>query len=187
MSTSRLPQSFTSLYRLCLRASSASVLHHRVASANLRRLLRPAFDAAADVTKRLQDAPQNPVEQAELKAWLNTWERRMDNTLALLYTSSQSRGLSHKLTRNLGFLVLAEHQRLVKHHPQKAWEPQIRSPHAPPKPLDPRKEERKKRLEEFVANAWAPISRVVKLAEGRDGVTMGRISFATMSRRRRFK
>ncbi|GLB37963.1 hypothetical protein LshimejAT787_0410140 [Lyophyllum shimeji] len=158
MSSSRLPASLTSLYRLCLRASSASVLHHRVASANLRRLLRSTFDAAADVTRQLEKSPSNTDDQAQSKAWLDTFERRMDNTLSLLYTSSQSRGLPHKLTRNLSFLVLGEHQRLIKRHPQKAWDPQIH-PASPPKQPDPRKEEKKKRLEDFVNNAWAPLSQ----------------------------
>jgi len=186
MSKSKLPASLTSVYRLCLRASSASVLHHRVAAANLRRLLRPTFDAAANVTKQLQNGPSNTDEQAQLKAWLNTWEERMDTTLSLLYTSSQSRGLPHKLTRNLSFLVLSEHQRLIKHHPQKAWEPQIHAA-STPKPPDLRKEEREKRLEDFVSNAWAPLSQVVKLAEGRDCLSLGRLTVATMNRRRRFK
>lgn len=111
----------------------------------------------------------------------------MDNTLALLYTSSQSRGLSHKITRNLSFLVLGEHQRLIACRTYKAWEPQI--PADPLKPLKPidKKQQKKKELEAFVANAWAPLSQVVKMAEGRDGVSMGRLTLARISRRRRFK
>ncbi|KAH0588626.1 hypothetical protein J132_01613 [Termitomyces sp. J132] len=183
-----LPASFKSLYRLSLRAASASVLHHKVATANLRRLLRPTFDAAARVIRELQNGCHSSPGQERLKIWLNTWEKRMDNTLALLYISSQSRGLPHEITRNLSFLVLGEHQRLVTRPNQRAWEPQIPAdPLKPLKPLDPKKQEKKKQLEAFVTNTWAPLSQVVKMAEGRDGVSMGRLTLSTVNRGRRFK
>jgi len=179
-SASVLPGTLRSVYRLFLRASSASVLHHRVACANLRRLLRPTFDAAADVSRQIQvTPPQNVKHEAELRAWLDCWEKRMDNTLRLLYISSQSRGLPHKLIRNLGFLVLSEHQRLIKDHPKMTWQPT--------KVVQRATEEKRRKFEEFVENAWAPLSQVVKLAEGRDGISLGRVTVATRALKRRFK
>ena len=77
MAESRLPATFTSLYRLFLRASSASVLHHTVATRNLRRLWRPTFDGAATVAKRLH-VSQDVTERSRLRDWLNTWEKRSE-------------------------------------------------------------------------------------------------------------
>ncbi|KAG6825336.1 hypothetical protein H0H92_004036 [Tricholoma furcatifolium] len=126
-----------------------TVFHHKVATANLRRLLRPSFDAAVKVTKELQLTPQHSSE----------WKvEAMDNTLALLYTSSQSRGLPHKITRNFGFLLLGEHQRLVPRRSTKTWESQIPTdPSKPLKPLDSQKHRKKQDFEAFVSNAWAPL------------------------------
>ncbi|KAJ7840536.1 hypothetical protein B0H14DRAFT_2785033, partial [Mycena olivaceomarginata] len=72
-----LPSDFTSLYRLFLRTSSASVLHQNKSTKTLLR-------------------------RNEVEIWLQTWHLRIDNTLALLYTSCKTCGLSHRLTRNLG-------------------------------------------------------------------------------------
>ncbi|RDB24877.1 hypothetical protein Hypma_007432 [Hypsizygus marmoreus] len=184
MATKRLPASFTGLYRLFLRTCSASVLHHRVGTRNLRRLWRPTFDVAANVTRQLENNSQNNLEQAQLEEWLHKWEQRIDGTLALLYNSSQSRGLPHKLTRNLGLLVTREQLRLNDPRPMRAWEPQIRTSPSPPKQRDTRKEEKQKAREAFEASAWAPLSQVVKLAEGRDGISLGRLALTSVSRRR---
>ena len=96
----------------------------------------------------------------------------VDNTLAMLYNSSQSRGLSHQLTRNLGYLVYAERQR-VKAFRLPVWDPQ--------KPgelvkLASRKLAAKQKHEQLVAKAWGPLSQVVKLAEAKDGLTLGRVA-----------
>ena len=71
----QLPSVFTSLYRLFLRTSSASVLHHKGATRNLRSLWRPTFDGAARVMYQLQDS-NDAATQKELETWLNVWEQR---------------------------------------------------------------------------------------------------------------
>jgi hypothetical protein len=192
----RLPTTFTSLYRLFLRICSASVLHHRPATRNLRQLWRPTFDAAAKVTRELHSQDVNTRNHGE--GWLRLWEQRseqellsgdghadriwlVDNTLAFLYNSCQSRGVPHQVTRNLGFLVLSEHQRLRSHQFQ-SWSPQLplTSPrYKPSRPLDSQqklKEERLKRWADFDVNALAALSEVVRMAEGRQNMSLGQIA-----------
>jgi hypothetical protein len=76
----RLPATLRSVYRLFLRASSAAVLNHGRACSNLRQRWRPAFDAAARVTKELQqassEAPVGWKEQRE--QWLKLWNERSE-------------------------------------------------------------------------------------------------------------
>ena len=49
----------------------------------------------------------------------------VDNTLALLYNSSKSRGLTHQLTRNLSKLVQAEKKRVkVEEMQYRTWDAQ---------------------------------------------------------------
>jgi len=50
----KLPPSFTSLYRLFLRTSSAAVLHHEAATRYVRTLWKPTFREAALVVHKLQ-------------------------------------------------------------------------------------------------------------------------------------
>jgi hypothetical protein len=68
----------TSVYRLLLRTCSAAVLHHRRSCLNLRKRWRPTFDAAARVTKALQQAPSDATDtwRAEREKWLRTWNAR---------------------------------------------------------------------------------------------------------------
>jgi hypothetical protein len=73
---SRLPSTFTGLYRLFLRMSSASVLHQRQAKKNLRKLWRPVFDDAAVVINKLQNDSVNTTERDALGNWLKVWEAR---------------------------------------------------------------------------------------------------------------
>lgn len=78
MSPSALPASFKSLYRLHLRTVSAAVLHHKHATRNLRRLWRPNFDSAAQVSLQLAD-PAKPIKKEErqrLENWLAEWNKR---------------------------------------------------------------------------------------------------------------
>ncbi|KAL5512493.1 hypothetical protein ACEPAG_3146 [Sanghuangporus baumii] len=49
-----LPAQFTALYRLFLRATSATVLHHRTSMRTLRMLYRPTFEAAAGAVTVLE-------------------------------------------------------------------------------------------------------------------------------------
>lgn len=71
-----LPPSFTSLYRLFLRASSASVLHQNASRKQLRRLFRPVFDAAARVVGDLQSNQLSRSERMNLEHFLNTFNQR---------------------------------------------------------------------------------------------------------------
>ena len=74
---SRLPASFTSLYRLFLRTASASVLHHKSARLNIITRWRPVFDAGAKVTKELEYSPESSCSMKQDKiAWLKTWNER---------------------------------------------------------------------------------------------------------------
>ena len=72
----RLPTSFTSLYRLFLRASSASVLHQNASRKQLRQLFRPVFDAAAQVVGDLQNNQLSPSERMRREHFLNTFQQR---------------------------------------------------------------------------------------------------------------
>ena len=93
----------------------------------------------------------------------------------MLYNSSQSRGLSHQLTRNLGYLVYAERQR-VKAFRLPVWAPQKPEELAKLALQSSRKLAAKQKHEQLVAKAWGPLSQVVKLAEAKDGLTLGRVA-----------
>lgn len=69
-----LPPTFTSVYRLFLRASSAAVLHHKVATRHLRLLWRPTFREAARVIRTLQDPALGADERAHRERWLARWD-----------------------------------------------------------------------------------------------------------------
>lgn len=71
-----LPPEFTSLYRLFLRATSATVLHSGPATRGLRRLYRPSFQAAALTIKRLKSPDSDPKEEENLKGWLKEFDIR---------------------------------------------------------------------------------------------------------------
>ena len=75
-STTRLPADFTSLYRLFLRATGASVLNKGYPTQRLRRLWRPSFESAAQVVHRLQGALLQESERASLQRWYRMWEIR---------------------------------------------------------------------------------------------------------------
>ncbi|KAJ6631393.1 hypothetical protein B0H10DRAFT_1772943 [Mycena sp. CBHHK59/15] len=173
---SQLPPTFTSLYRLFLRTSSASVLHHRTTTSNLRKLWRPSFEDAARVTVRLQSYSLSAVKRNELEIWLQTWHYRIDNTLAMLYTSCKTRGLSHQLSRNLGLLVRAEQAR-VNLEKLPVWKAKL-SAGAPEYQSDFRdphlKGARKRYLDR--AHAWDAIEEVVRMAEGAHGFSLGRMA-----------
>lgn len=169
MPDTRSAPALTSLYRLCLRASSAAVLHHSSATRHLRRRLRTSFDAAAAVSHRLESS-KDVEEQTRLKEWLGLWNKRMDGTFALLYNSATSRGLPHKLTRNLTLLAHAGER---KRKFLRSWKPQGQYA------LEGRKinlrkaqhEDREKRLSEC---AQEMLLQVVRLAESRADLSLGR-------------
>jgi len=70
----KLPRSFTSLYRLFLRASSASVLHHRAATRYVRTLWKPTFREAAVVILKLQSPTLGTSQKERLEKWRSRWE-----------------------------------------------------------------------------------------------------------------
>lgn len=87
-----LPSTFKALYRLVLRASSASVLHQPTAKRNLFKLWRPTFDEAAQVIRNLQSHELNLVERREHEELLASLQRRScvnpSLTCAVLMSSS---------------------------------------------------------------------------------------------------
>ncbi|KAH7921026.1 hypothetical protein BV22DRAFT_1020178 [Leucogyrophana mollusca] len=180
----RLPPSFTSLYRLLLRASSASVLQKPSATRSLRALWRPTFEHAAQVICALQHNTENPTERDKLRTWLDIWERRMDNTLSLLTTSAQSRGLPHQLTRNLSWLRKA-HVNWVKdryYGHKQPWKPQlpVSSPEYKLKSLVPETTRannqlaKNRRYRQFDEKSWDALGEVVRMAEGHHQISLGR-------------
>ncbi|SJL04784.1 uncharacterized protein ARMOST_08154 [Armillaria ostoyae] len=172
----RLPASFTSLYRLFLRTSSASVLHHTLASRNLRHLWRSTFHDAAKVIHHLQrEPPLPPAVKEELESWLSIWNDRVDNTLALLHNSSHTRGLSHQLTRNLALLVHHEYRR-VSEIKYPVWNPQLPADSKEYQirvPAKSRTETRRDAMKTISDRALSAVSKAVRMAEGRDGIILG--------------
>jgi len=94
----------------------------------------------------------------------------VDNTLSLLYKSATSRGLAHQLTRNLHSLS----------HRRKAWLHSAYERSNPPwKPtgesmqLKPNK--RQADRNEPGELAWNMVGEVIRMAEGRDRLMLGRV------------
>ncbi|KAF9558146.1 hypothetical protein CPC08DRAFT_24466 [Agrocybe pediades] len=173
--SNHLPASFRSLYRLYLRTSSASVLHQRQAKKNLAQRWRPIFDAGANVVRELQNKPKDasPAWVQSREEWLKVWNKRLDNTLQLLYTSSQSRGLPHRITRNLGFMVANGKDRaLTKLVKLPKWDPQKKTP---PTSKELVRMEARRKEEEFHDNASKALDEVMRFAESYGpGLTLGR-------------
>ncbi|KAF8262196.1 hypothetical protein EI94DRAFT_1603330 [Lactarius quietus] len=174
----KLPPSFTSLYRLFLRTSSAAVLHHKAATRYVRTLWKPPFREASMIIHRLQNPTLDTAEKAQLEKWLCLWESSMDNTLSLLSTSAQSRGLAHKITRNLAFLNFGfrQYQRNIQFNLTRHWDPQQQEykPHREPRPSQIK-------IEKFDSQCWGALEETARMAEGKSRLSLGRIEF----RRRR--
>ncbi|KAH9175046.1 hypothetical protein EDB89DRAFT_434570 [Lactarius sanguifluus] len=170
----RLPPSCTSLYRLLLRTSSAAVLHHKAASRNVRTLWKPTFYEAGTVILRLQVPTLVTAEKAQLERWLRLWESSVDRTLSLLSTSAQSRGLAHKLTRNLAFLNFGfrRYQENIRNSSIRPWEPHRQAY----KPRDARSSQTIK-AEKFDRQCWGALEETVRMAEGKSRLSLGRIAF----------
>ncbi|THH15066.1 hypothetical protein EW146_g5359 [Bondarzewia mesenterica] len=175
MNPNALPPTFTSVYRLFLRASSASVLHHKTATRHLRLLWRPTFREAAKVIRKLQDDHINISERQRCEKWMSRWEQNIDNTLELLYNSSRSRGLPHQLTKNLSFLCFGyqkwQHDQL--YGSTRKWDP---SPEKHQKGSAPKPGQNIERGQ-FKAEAWGALEEVARMAEGTAGITLGRMKF----------
>jgi len=170
----KLPPSFTSLYRLFLRASSAAVLHHRAATRNIRTLWRPTFREAAVVIRRLQSPSLGASKREHLEGWRCQWELNMDRTLSLLITSAQSRGLAHKLMRNLSFLHFGfqEYQESTRYSAIASWDPQQRQ-------YNPARQTRPSHIQakEFDGQSWGALEETARMAEGKSNLTLGRMEF----------
>ncbi|KAL0069731.1 hypothetical protein AAF712_003000 [Marasmius tenuissimus] len=125
------------------------------------------------------DEAKDGQARRDLEDWLGQWEKRMDNTLSVLYNSAKTRGLSHQLTRNLSFMVLGEHQRL-RHQERNLplWNAQLR-PDAREYQLKSSKlvgkDEKRQRRKDFEETAWRALGEVVRMAEERDKLSLGRI------------
>jgi hypothetical protein len=201
----QLPPSFTSFYRLFLRATSAAVLNHPKSTRALRRVWRPTFHGAAEVIHRLQSCSQRSPEHKNLESWLKLWNTRsmcfcklfikpgltlvssVDSTLNLLYSSSQTRGLSHELTTNIARFQ-SNHLTWAHYHfysVTSTWKPNMKPTNPAYLPMDTTKVKEKDRAKDkrrqrhvaFERNAWGALGEVVRMAEGRDGVSLGRMSF----------
>jgi len=170
----KLPPSFTSLYRLFLRTSSAAVLHHRAATRHVRTLWKPTFREAALVVHKLQSPTLGTSEKEQLEKWHSRWELSLDQTLSLLITSAQSRGLAHKLTRNLSFLHFGfqKYQESTRYSIKQAWNPQqqgykpVRQAHSS-----------QTMAERFDGQSWGALEETVRMAEGKSGLSLGRMEF----------
>ncbi|KAF8504646.1 hypothetical protein F5888DRAFT_1799329 [Russula emetica] len=170
----RLPPSFTSSYRLFLRASSASVLHHRVATRYVRTLWKPTFREAAVVIHKLQSPTLGISEKEQLEKWRCLWELSIDRTLSLLVTSAQSRGLAHSLTRNLSILHFGfqKYQAKTRYGSTQTWNPHQRE-------YKPAVQTRPTQInaENFDGQSWGALEETARMAEGKSGLTLGRMEF----------
>jgi hypothetical protein len=90
MGAHKLPPSFTSSYRLFLRASSASVLHHRTATRHVRTLWKPTFREAAVVIRKLQSPTLGTSEREQLEKWRCLWEHSSEFRVDILAPVVQS-------------------------------------------------------------------------------------------------
>ncbi|KAI9568911.1 hypothetical protein HD554DRAFT_687120 [Boletus coccyginus] len=175
----KLPSSFTSLYRLFLRAGSASVLHQKAARKQLRWLFRPIFDVAARVVGDLQSNQLSRSERVRRELFLDIFQQRMDGTLSLLLNSAQYRGVPHRAIYNLNRLRNAHavwtHRKYYS-GAKNAWNPKVAvahnlKPHAPQRPRDTDRME-KDRMHE---RCWDAFGEVVRMAEGRHNLSLGRL------------
>lgn len=104
----------------------------------------------------------------------------MDNTLALLHNSSTTRGLPHKLTRNLSLIRHIEYRTLSKQVLPR-WNPKLpaNSPqysvqhHTTTK--ESNKESKREKRYSVDKHAWSALGHVVAMAEGTSGMSLGKI------------
>jgi len=98
----------------------------------------------------------------------------VDRTLSLLVTSAQSRGLAHRLTRNLSILHYGfqEYQARIRFGPRRHWDPHQRE-------YKPARQARLTDIsaEKFDGQSWGALEETVKMAEGKGGLTLGRMEF----------
>ncbi|KAG0700199.1 hypothetical protein DFH29DRAFT_933124 [Suillus ampliporus] len=170
-----LPVEFRSLYRLFLRANSAVVLYHSPSKTQVHRLWRPVFDEAALKIHKLQHHDVRPSERDHIVRWLYSWHKRVDHTLSLLATAAASRGLAHKITRNLRWLRQS--------HCFPFWKPQLPPtstqyrPYSLPTPGSKPDHVlgRKRTTRQFDEQCSNALGEVIKMAEGRHSIVLGRL------------
>lgn len=203
-----LPPKFTSLYRLFLRAISASTLHNGPATRRIRRLYKPNFEAAARNIRHLENMEAGTAESVQIQKWLDTFDQRskkivssamktsdliyvfaltVNNTLEMLHTSSYSRGLAHQLFRSLAFLSRFQYSWSYERYlrPASYWNPKL-PPNSPEyKPQDlmegsrkSNKEKNRMQMQKIKDKTWNAFGEVINMAEGRDGVIMGRVKWS---------
>ena len=93
----------------------------------------------------------------------------VDNTLSLLYNSAISRGLAHKLTRNLH--ALSHRRKVWLHSPHRRFNTP-RKPTGAPIQLKPNKCQADRN--EPGESAWDMVGEVIRMAEGRDRLVLHR-------------
>jgi hypothetical protein len=188
-----LPPSFTSLYRLLLRTTSAAVLNHKAATRYVRTLWKPLSAKLLRLSTDFRIPTLGTAEKAQLERWLclvgieqcvpKKFAHRVDpqtclvdNTLSLLSTSAQSRGLAHKLTRNLAFLNFGFLRYHANHHynATRPWDP-----HWQQQQYKPAREARPSQIkaEKFDSQCWGALEETARMAEGKSRLSLGRIVF----------
>ncbi|KAF7782775.1 hypothetical protein Agabi119p4_2151 [Agaricus bisporus var. burnettii] len=174
-----LPADFRSFYRLFRRACSASVLHRSAETVALRNLYRYTFRRAGLVYMRYKTESPDDEANVKRKAWLDSWNQRMDNTLSLLYNSSHTRGLPHQITKYLGHFIFV--QRFRHRHTKDqglTWNPQLPrdSPEYKPRPKKPAtlaKQSKQEKMKQLADDALGHLREVARMAEGRDEIVFG--------------
>ncbi|GJE94637.1 hypothetical protein PsYK624_108080 [Phanerochaete sordida] len=174
-----LPAEFKSLYRLFLRSLLRSVGNQYGPYGNLKSLFRPFFRTAAYNITRLGNAGRQ-TQHKNLRLWMQRWDKRADGTLALLANAGHTHGLPSTLLRQLCHLrSFAKRSGLSSRH-RGTWNPQLSQdstryqiPVLGAKAVRAAQQEAKwKQMDEDVYN---PVGEVIKLAEARSNLTLGRI------------
>ena len=99
----------------------------------------------------------------------------VDRTLSLLITSAQSRGLAHKLTRNLSFLhfCFQRYQERTRYFSATgSWDPHQQEY----KPVRPARSSQIQ-AERFHGQCWGALEETARMAEGKSGLTLGSVEF----------
>ncbi|EKM53601.1 uncharacterized protein PHACADRAFT_260038 [Phanerochaete carnosa HHB-10118-sp] len=176
-----VPPEFKSVYRLFLRSLLRSVGNQYGPFSNLRRLYRPLFRTAARNIIKLDDA-EREAQHANLRIWLQTWDRRVDGTLALLANASQTYGLPSTLLSNLALVHLHVKLPFLPLHRRSTWnshQAQDGTNYLVPD-YRPGTRETNRRLQELRwrqidEDVYNPVGEAIKLAEGRNNLTLGRV------------
>ena len=107
----------------------------------------------------------------------------MDNTLSLLYVSATSKGLPHKITKNLARLEYenVKYKRRYMKGQTSRWNPQLPpdSDYYKALPLTPKEVNRKEKYQrqwDLDARVLDSLQEVIQMAEARDGLILGRLT-----------